>query len=149
MSKYFDLKQAAAANEFGSSFHVAAGRVLKEIVLQNVRSPRTRFPVFLYGYTEKQTPFFADAWTTHVSVYGASIVTGATLQPGQDLIAINKSSDVSAACRVVSVDAGAEGTAEVGIEFIEPMPEFWSQSGPRADAETSSASVATAQETHA
>jgi hypothetical protein len=150
MSKYFDLKQAAAANAFGANSHIAANSVLKDILHQNVRSPRTRLPLFLYGYTEKETPFFADAWTVHVSVYGASIiVSGAMLQPGQNLIATNKSSEATAACKVVWVTPGPEGNAEVDIEFIEPMPEFWRQPSPRADASTSSASLATAQTSHA
>jgi hypothetical protein len=127
MSKYFDLKEAAAANAFHGNSHIAAASVLNEILRQHVLSPRTRLPLFLYGYTERETPFFADAWTIHVSVYGASMVTGATLQPGQNLIAINKSSEATAVCKVVSVTPGLGGNTEVSIEFLEPMPEFWRQ----------------------
>jgi hypothetical protein len=128
MSKYFDLKQAAAANAFRGNSDMAAASVLKDILRQNVRSPRTRLPLLLYGYTDKETPFFADACTTHVSVYGASIiVTGAMLQPGQSLIVTNKSSEATAACKVVWVALGPEGKVEVDIEFLEPMPEFWRQ----------------------
>jgi hypothetical protein len=125
MSKYFDLKEAAAADAFGSDSHIAAASVLKEIERQSVRSPRIRLPLFLYGYTERETPFFADAWTIQVSVHGASIVTGATLQPGQNLIATNKSSEATAACKVAWVTPGPGGNAEVSIEFLEPTPEFW------------------------
>ena len=108
-----------------------------------------RLPLFLYGYTERETPFFADAWTTQVSVCGASILTDATLQLGQSLIATNKSSEVTATCRVVGVVPGSQGDAEVAIEFLEPMPEFWREPGPSRDAGTTCAGLATAQNAHA
>jgi hypothetical protein len=145
MSKYFDLKQAAAADAFPGN---SVASVLNEIERQ-VRSPRIPLPLFLYGYTEKEAPFFADAWAIHVSVHGASIVTGAKLQPEQDLIVINKSNEVTAACSVVWVAPDPDGNAEVTIEFPEPNPEFWSQASPQADAGTTSASLATAQNTDA
>lgn len=148
MSKYFNLKQAAAANAFRGNSLITAANVLKQIERQSVRSPRSRVPLFLYGHTEKRTPFFADAWTIHFSVYGASIVTGAMLQPGQNLIATNKSNELTAACRVLSVAPGPEGNAEVAIEFLEPMPNFWRQPNPDMDAATNSAGLATAQNTH-
>jgi hypothetical protein len=146
MSKYFDLTQAAAANAFRGN---SVASVLKTIESQHVRSPRIRLPLFLYGHTEKGTPFFADAWTIHVSLHGASIVTEAKLQPDQNLVVINKSNEVTAACRVVWVAPGPEGNAEVTIEFPRPVPDFWSQASPHADAGTTSASLATAQNTHA
>jgi len=149
MSKYFDLKQAAAANAFRGDSHITVASVLQEIESQHVRSPRIRLPLFLYGHTEKGTPFFADAWTIRVSVHGASIVTSAKLQPDEDLIVINKSNELTTACRVVWVAPGSEGDAEVTIEFPEPMPEFWSQARPHADAGTTSTSLATAQNIHA
>jgi hypothetical protein len=148
MSKYFDLKEAAAANGFSGNAHVAAASVLKEIEQRQLRSPRMRLPLFLYGYTEKEKPFFADAWTTDISVYGASIVTGAMLQPGQDLIATNKASEATAVCRVACVVAGPEGKAEVTIEFLDPMPEFWRQGSARAETGTSSAELGATQNTH-
>jgi hypothetical protein len=148
MSKYLDLKEPAAANGSSGDFHVAAASVLKEIERRQVRSPRIRLPLFLYGYTEKEKPFFADAWTTDVSIYGASIVTGAMLQPGQDLIATNKASEATAVCRVACVVAGPEGKAEATIEFLDPMPEFWRQAGPHADAGTSSADLVATQNIH-
>jgi hypothetical protein len=131
MSKYFDLKEAAATGAFGGNVHIAASDLIEEIERRQSHLVRSRVPLFLYGYTSSGTPFFADAWTIWISRNGASILMRPMVQAGQQIIATNKSNEATAVCRVVSVAPGLDGCTEVAIEFLTPIPELWPETSER------------------
>lgn len=96
---------------------------------------RVQIPLFVYGYTLKDTPFCDEACTTEINAHGGSIRMQTTVQPGQLLLLTNKANQKTQQCLVLSVTARLRHDQEVVFEFVTPSPQFWRTPIARATAQ--------------
>ena len=73
-----------------------------------------------------------DEFTRMLSVnaHGGSLALAARVQEGQRILVVNQSTREERECRVAYVGAIENGKWTVGIEFAEPMQNFWKISFP-------------------
>jgi hypothetical protein len=90
-------------------------------------------PIFVTGKTVSGKDFKEDARTLVVNAHGALIALEAALATGQEIEVANKATRKSVACRVVHVGNAQSGKAQMGIEFVEPLPSFWQIDFPPED----------------
>jgi hypothetical protein len=79
-------------------------------------------PLRVSGNRLSGAPFVEHAKTLIVNAHGALLQLQEHLREGQTLSITN-----------VTTGEGANGVAEVGVEFAEPSPRFWRVSFPPAD----------------
>ena len=66
-----------------------------------------------------------ESKTLAVSRHGASIASRRAVQLHDLLKLKNMTTQEEVACRVVDLGATEKGVTTVGIEFVEPAPQFW------------------------
>lgn len=81
----------------------------------------------------KDAGFEEETHTLIVNSHGALIVLAAKVTAGQKLRLINSRTKAEQICRVARVGAKSEGKCQVGIEFLNPSPDFWQISFPPED----------------
>lgn len=81
--------------------------------------------VFVYGHSAAKNPFYEEAHTIGVNEYGGLLLVTSPVHKGQKLLLANKRTQMELECTVVNVGKKHSKTAEVGVEFPEPHPEFW------------------------
>jgi len=81
-------------------------------------------PVFVYGRTGGE-PFAECATTLNVSVNGGCVVLSAAVERSGKMIVTNAQTNEDLPCRVARFSGRADGKVVVGLEFLEPHPQFW------------------------
>ena len=83
---------------------------------------------------EGAKPYFEEeTHTLVVNLHGALIVLGARVAKGQKLRVKNRATQAEQICRVASLGPTADGKVQVGVEFLQPSPDFWHISFPPED----------------
>jgi len=65
-----------------------------------------------------------------LNAHGALLPLASELKKGQTLRLINQTTNREQMCRVVHIGPGSGGKTHVGLEFLQPAPEFWNISFP-------------------
>jgi hypothetical protein len=65
-----------------------------------------------------------------LNAHGALLPIARPLKAGQTLRLINRTTDREQPCRVVHLGEMTGGKIHVGLEFLQPAPEFWNISFP-------------------
>jgi hypothetical protein len=60
-----------------------------------------------------------------LNAHGALLALANTMAEGQTLRLVNRTTDQEQDCRVVYLGPASAGKFQVGLEFLEPAPEFW------------------------
>ena len=84
-----------------------------------------------------QTNHRATVERTHtlaVNRYGGLIALQASVDPGQILLLTNTATRVIKECRVVYLGPSHHDKRQVGVEFADPVTDFWNISFPARDA---------------
>lgn len=90
-------------------------------------------PVVILTRGAENKTMFEETRTVTVNIHGAMIVSRLKFEAGQIIRLHNSGTGKEAPCRVVYVSPRQAENREVGIEFIEPRPQFWRISFPPAD----------------
>jgi PilZ domain len=81
-------------------------------------------PVTVSGDSPQGT-FTEQTHTLVVNAHGALITLAAKISQGQQLRLKNQAYAEERNCHVSYIGPTSEGRMQVGIEFIEPAPDFW------------------------
>ena len=102
---------------------------------RNRRSQRLVLSVPVVAYRSQQLglPFSEGTRTLAVSAHGASISLTAKVAADQKIVLKHALTGEEQECRVVSTQKSLTGPAEVGIEFLQPAPNFWHVAFPPVD----------------
>jgi hypothetical protein len=60
-----------------------------------------------------------------VNAHGGSLWLAARVEKGQRILVVNMSTGEEQECRIAHVGSVQDGKWTVGIEFVEPMANFW------------------------
>ena len=90
-------------------------------------------PLRVSGKRANGTQFLEHAKTLIVNAHGALLQLQEPVGEGQILNIRNVITGEEASCKVVDLNPGTSGVAEVGLEFAQPNPRFWRVSFPPAD----------------
>jgi hypothetical protein len=60
-----------------------------------------------------------------LNAHGVLLALASSLQEGQTLRLVNRTTDQEQDCKVVYLGPVNGGKFQVGLEFVEPAPEFW------------------------
>jgi hypothetical protein len=102
---------------------------------RNRRSQRLVLSVPVVAYRSQQLglPFSEGTRTLAVSAHGASISLTAKVAADQNIVLKHALTGEEQECRVVSTQKSPTGPAEVGVEFVQPSPNFWHVAFPPLD----------------
>jgi hypothetical protein len=92
-------------------------------------------------------PFEEDTHTLVVNVHGALIVLSSQVAKDQKLRLMNRATKEEQICRVANLGTSSGGKTQIGIEFLNPSPEFWRISFPPEDWVLPEPTTATADKT--
>jgi len=81
-------------------------------------------PVTVSGDGAKGS-FSEEARTLVINVHGALVALQAKLANGQQVKLKSPTSPKEELCKVVFVGPTVQGKTQFGIEFLEPVPDFW------------------------
>jgi hypothetical protein len=71
-----------------------------------------------------------------LNAHGALLALATTMKEGQTLRLVNRTTQQEQACRVVYLGPVSAGKIQVGLEFLEPAPDFWHISFPPENSPT-------------
>ena len=77
--------------------------------------------------------FTEETHTLVVNVHGALILLAAKVVKGQKLSLTLRTSRTTQICRVANFGPTKENKTQIGIEFLDPSPDFWHISFPPED----------------
>jgi hypothetical protein len=83
------------------------------------------FRVQVFGQDASLVSFDEFTQTLSVSAHGAALALAAKVEKGLKISVVNKSTGEERECRVVYVGSLKDGKSAVGIEFVEPVANFW------------------------
>jgi hypothetical protein len=81
----------------------------------------------------KDSSFEEETHTLVVNVHGALIVLASLVAYGQKLWLMNRGTRTEQGCRVATLGPTSDGKAQIGVEFLNPSPDFWHISFPPED----------------
>jgi hypothetical protein len=81
----------------------------------------------------KDASFEEETRTLVVNLNGALIVLAAKVAKGQKLRLMNRATQAEQVCRVVNLGPVMGDKAQIGVEFLQPSPDFWRISFPPED----------------
>jgi hypothetical protein len=81
----------------------------------------------------KDASFEEETRTLVVNLHGALIVLAAKVAKGQKLRLVNRVTHAEQLCRVANLGSKSGDKAQVGVEFLNPSPDFWRISFPPED----------------
>jgi hypothetical protein len=85
------------------------------------------------GKRANGTPFIEHTKTLIVNAHGALLQLQEPVSDGQTLSIRNVVTGEETLCTVVDLSPGANGLAEIGVEFAQPNARFWRVSFPPTD----------------
>jgi hypothetical protein len=80
-----------------------------------------------------QASFSEETQTLVVNVHGALVLLSGRVTKGQKLLLTNRATMAEQECRVASIGTQSAGKTQVGVEFLQPSPDFWRISFPPSD----------------
>ncbi len=91
------------------------------------RGPRVSaiMPIFIYGRLQGQ-PFSEHAQTANISPQGCLVMLSTEVERTHPLILTNLQTNEDLACRVARITRADHGKTLVGLDFLQPSPDFWS-----------------------
>ena len=95
-------------------------------------------PLRVSGIRANEAPFAEHTTTLIVNAHGALLQLQEPVHHGQTLSIKNVVTGEEALCTVMDSNPGADGLAEVGVEFAQPNSRFWRVSFPPTDWSTRS-----------
>ena len=126
MSKIFE---ALRRIEWARAKHKHTKNTGKDIGTRPDRRQTVRtyiqIPLFVYGYTPRDDPFYEEASTIAINAHGGLISMQSVIWAGQRLLLTNKGNDEIQECIVVSVGSRLGHSFEVAFKFPDPTPQFW------------------------
>ena len=90
-------------------------------------------PVVVCGESPKRKPFREEALTITFNAHGLLLVLYEKVELGQKLLLMNPTTWDEQEANVVYFTASDGGLAYVGIEFVQPAPNFWPINNPPED----------------
>jgi hypothetical protein len=98
--------------------------------IERRRSPRRLLdvPLIVSGETAEKQPFTEETFTISVSAHGALVLLASHVALGQTIILIQPATMQGQEGRVSRLGAPFGGLAQVGVEFAQPVPDFWPDS---------------------
>jgi hypothetical protein len=90
-------------------------------------------PLRVSGKRLNGTPFVEHTKTLIVNAHGTLMQLQEPVLDGQSLNIRNVVTGEEALCTVVDLSPGANGPAEIAVEFAQPNPRFWRVSFPPTD----------------
>ena len=87
-------------------------------------------PIRVSGKLPNGRAFSEHTSTLVVNAHGALAMLKETVQSGQVLTVQNVATQDEIDCRVIDVNTGPDGIAEIGLEFLKASPKFWHVSFP-------------------
>ena len=81
----------------------------------------------------RDTSFEEHTHTLIVNLHGALILLAGKVIKGQKLHMKNRATQVEQICQVASIGSKSEGKTQIGVEFLNPSPDFWNISFPPED----------------
>jgi hypothetical protein len=72
-----------------------------------------------------KTPFTEETKTLVVNMHGALVSLTAKVEKGHTVALTNRATRETQNCKVMYLGPVSEGKTQVGLEFIQPAPEFW------------------------
>jgi hypothetical protein len=100
------------------------------------RSQRVILTLAITVRSEGATPDTSFAEETHtlvVNLHGALIILAAKVSKGQLLRMTNRATQKEQSCRVATLGPTSGGKTQIGVEFLQPSPDFWHISFPPED----------------
>jgi hypothetical protein len=82
-------------------------------------------PVLVYGRDMDNVPFHEPARMLSLNQNGGLLALSARVSEGHKILVVNRTTVEERECRIVSIQVGQGGKRHVGIEFIQPAPDFW------------------------
>ena len=100
--------------------------------LENRRSARVtlRVPLVVSESASDLKPRMEDTYSLSVNKHGGLIALRASVSLGQKLTLTNKATRQTKECRVVCLGPAQVDKRQVGIEFSDPVTDFWNISFP-------------------
>ena len=95
--------------------------------LERRRSPRRLLdvPLIVSGETAEKQPFREETFTISVSAHGALVLLASRVALGQIVVLMKPETRQEQEGRVSRLGAPYGGLAQVAVEFVQPVPEFW------------------------
>ncbi|HXH68261.1 MAG TPA: hypothetical protein VNI81_13740 [Candidatus Limnocylindrales bacterium] len=90
-------------------------------------------PLRVSGKRADGAPFLEHTKKLIVNAHRALLQLQESVRDGQMLYLRNVTTEEEVPCTVVDLSPGANGVAEIGVEFAQPNPRFWHVSFPPAD----------------
>ncbi|PYU27246.1 MAG: hypothetical protein DMG32_08055 [Acidobacteria bacterium] len=90
-------------------------------------------PLVIRGEPEDKLTFREQTFTLTVSAHGALVLLATTVVSGQTVVLMNPKTWDERKGKITYLGSSHAGLAQVGIEFEQPAPDFWSISSPPAD----------------
>lgn len=81
----------------------------------------------------REAAFEEHTQTLIVNLHGALILLAGKVVKGQKLRMKNRTTQIEQLCQVASIGMKSEGKTQVGVEFLQPSPDFWRISFPPED----------------
>ncbi len=82
-------------------------------------------PVLVYGRDTDNVPFHEPARMLSLNQNGGLLALSAKVRQGHTILVVNRTTVEERECRIISVLVGQGGKRNVGIEFVQPAPDFW------------------------
>lgn len=86
--------------------------------------------VHVFGLNVFREAFNEFTQMLSVNAHGGSLALAAQVKQGQRILVVNKSTGEERECRVADVEPSKDNKWAVGIEFAEPVENFWKISFP-------------------
>jgi hypothetical protein len=90
-------------------------------------------PVLVQAGAAEEQPCVEETQTLVVNAHGALIALTMKVEFGQALRVKNRKSQEEQQCRVAFLGSVHLGKTQVGVEFVEPAPQFWHINFPPED----------------
>ena len=107
-------------------------QAMEERAIERRRSSRqcVYFPLFVYGHTSSDEPFYQETNTLEVNANGGllHLDEAANVRRGQKLLVMNRLTKEEQECYVVTLKRRPRrADLRVGVAFAKEAPEFWRQ----------------------
>ncbi|MGA8366696.1 MAG: hypothetical protein ACLQMT_06565 [Candidatus Acidiferrales bacterium] len=90
-------------------------------------------PLVIRGEAEDKRPFQEETFTVTVSAHGGLVVLANRVALGQKVVLTNPKTRDECEAIIAFLGPPYAGLATVGVNFLQPAPEFWAISSPPVD----------------
>lgn len=82
-------------------------------------------PLLVYGSDGDKQPFHEETESIDANEEGCLLSLATEVSRGQRLILTNTRNLAEQECRVVYIGRRVKGKLRIGVEFVQPAPQFW------------------------